>query len=321
MLRCGSLQGDTDIDLALAFVEEELRRAPHRQWLSGSAAQAQCVATGSLQNSPLSSTVAMAVAGVSASVNALTTSINTANTAFLTQTNAFVGSPANPQPGQEGGGVWVRSVAGHLSTSTTSITENISFGAPVTANITCDTRTREDFAGVQIGSDFARLNLNGWNLHFGSTAGYLNVNTQDTTPPGLNPGPPAFRDNLQIPFVGAYAAASYGGLLVDGQIRGNFFENEVSDGNHGLLGQHFNARGISLTGNVAYSQNLGSGWFVEPSAGIVWSRTQADPLNVPGTMVLAGGPGPGGVPIPPWLLSVNGIESTLGIWPREGSCV
>jgi opacity protein-like surface antigen len=279
---------------------------------SGSAAQAQCAATGSLQNSPLGPTVAMAVAGVSASVNALATSINTANTAFLTQTSAFIGSPANPQPGQEDGGVWARGVGGHLSTSTTSTTGNISFGAPVPANITCDTRTREDFAGVQIGSDLARLNLNGWNLHVGSTAGYLGANTQDATPPGLNPGPSTFRDNLQIPFVGAYAAASYGGLLVDGQIRGNFFENEVSDGNHGLWGQHFNARGISLTGNAAYNQNLGSGWFVEPSAGIVWSRTQVDSLNVPGTMVLASGPGPSGVLIPPWLLNVNDIESTLG---------
>jgi hypothetical protein len=76
--------------------------------------------------------------------------------------------------------------------------------------------------------------------------GYLGANTQDGTAPGLNPGPPTFRDNLQIPFVGAYAAASYGGFLIDGQVRGDFFENNVSDDNHGLLGQHFNARGISL---------------------------------------------------------------------------
>src|SRR5262249_13843306 len=163
------------------------------------------------------------------------------------------------------------------------------FGGPVAANITCDTRTREYFAGVQVGGDFAKLNLNGWNLHLGSTAGYMGTNTQDGTQPGLNPGPPTFRDNLQIPFVVAYAAPSHGGFLVDGQIRGNFFENEVSDSNHGLFGQHFNARGISLTGNVAYNQNLGAGWFVEPSAGILWSRTQVDSLNVPGTMVLASG--------------------------------
>jgi opacity protein-like surface antigen len=284
---------------------------------SASAARAQCTGSGALappppgQLSP-ASTVAMAVAGVSSSVNALITSINIANTAFLTQSSAFIGSPANPQPDQEGGGVWVRGVGGHLSTSTTSTTGNISFGGPVPGGITCNTHTREDFAGVQIGTDFARLNLNGWNLHVGSTVGYLGANTQDATPPGLNPGPPTFHDSLQIPFVGAYAAASYGGFLVDGQVRGDFFENQVSDDNHGLFGQHFNAHGISLTGNVAYNQNLGNGWFVEPSAGIIWSRTQVDPLNVPGTMVLASGAGPSGVLIPPWLLTINDIESTLG---------
>jgi opacity protein-like surface antigen len=280
---------------------------------SGAAAQAQCTGGGSLATTPLvNSTVAMAVAGVSASVSALTTSINSVNTAFLTQSSAFIGSPANPQPDQEGGGVWARGVGGHLSTSTTATAGNISF-AGLQGSITCNTRTLEDFAGVQIGTDFARLNVNGWNLHLGSTVGYLGAKTQDNTPAGvLNLGPPTFHDNLQIPFTGVYAAASYGGFLIDGQVRGDFYQNEVSDENHGLSGQHFNARGISLTGNVAYNQKLGNQWFVEPSAGIVWSRTSVDSLNVPGTMVLAGGAGPSGVLIPPWLLTVNDIESTLG---------
>src|SRR6516162_10413951 len=111
--------------------------------VSSSAAQAQCAATGSLAGSPLSPTVAMAVAGVSASVNALVTSINSVNTAFLTQSSAFIGSPPNPQPDQEGGGVWTRGVGGHVSTSTTSTTGNISFGGPVPGGITCNTRTLE----------------------------------------------------------------------------------------------------------------------------------------------------------------------------------
>src|SRR5215470_6101436 len=279
---------------------------------SASAAQAQCVGGGALASpNGLDKTVAMAVAGVSSSVNALVTSINTANTAFLTQSSAFIGSPANPQPDQEGGGVWARGVGGHLTTSTTSTTTpNISFGGTVPGGINCNTRTVEDFAGVQIGTDVARLNLNGWNVHIGSTIGYLGAKTQDNTPAGLNPGPPTFRDNLQIPFVGAYAAASYGNFLVDGQVRGDFFQNEVSDENHGLSGQHFNARGISLTGNVAYNQKLGNQWFIEPSAGIIWSRTQVDSSHVPGTGITGTPIGPGFVP--PWVLTVNDIESTLG---------
>src|SRR6266446_1748949 len=173
---------------------------------SGSAAQAQCTVSGLTDLSKVAGGVVanagvMAVTNVSASVGALISSINTANTAFLTQSSAFIGSPANPQPDQEGGGVWARGVGGHLSTSTTSTTGNISFGGPVPGGITCNTRTVEDFAGVQIGTDFARLNVNGWNLHLGSTVGYLGAKTHDATPAGLNPGPQTFLDNLQIPFV------------------------------------------------------------------------------------------------------------------------
>jgi len=77
-------------------------------------------------------------------------------------------------------------------------------------------------------------------------------------------------------------------------------------GYYAMAGQGFDARGISLNANVGYNYNLGNRWFVEPSAGIIWSRTQVDQMNVPGTIVT----GLGGVP--PWVLTVKDIESTLG---------
>jgi opacity protein-like surface antigen len=140
------------------------------------------------------------------------------------------------------------------------------------------------------------------------TIGYFGSNVKDGTP-DLNPLT-SFRVTLQIPFVGIYGAASYGGFLVDGQVRGDFFQNSVSDDNHGLAGQHFDARGVSVSGDVAYNQQLGNKWFVEPSAGIIWSRTHVDSLNVPGTGVLGMPVGPGFVP--PWVLTVNDIDSALG---------
>lgn len=289
--------------------------------LSDSAAQAQCTPVG-LNTTPLGPVVTqaagMAVANVSASVGALVSSINSVDTVFFTQSSAFIGSPANPEPDEQGGGVWARGVGGHLTYGTTATAGNISFGGPVSGNITCNTRTMEDFGGVQLGTDIARLNVNGWNLHGGLTIGYLGSNVKDGTP-DLNP-PTSFRDNLQIPFVGIYGAASYGSFLVDGQVRGDFFQNEVSDDNHGLAGQRFDARGISVSGNVAYNQQLGDKWFVEPSAGIIWSRTHVDSLNVPGTGVLGTPIGPGFVP--PWVLTVNDIESTLGrLSARVGTTV
>jgi opacity protein-like surface antigen len=280
--------------------------------ISGAAAQAQCTAVGLeglSKNAPVVAQAAdMAIANVSASVGALVTSINSVNTAFLAQSSAFITSPANPLPDQEGGGVWARGVGGHLRSNTTATAGNINFGAPQQGSITCNTRTLEDFAGVQLGTDIARLNINGWNLHAGTTIGYLGSKTRDGTP-GLDP-PASFRDSLQIPFVGVYGAASYGGFLVDGQVRGDFFQNEVSDDNHGIAGQRFDARGMSLTGNVAYHHDIENHWFIEPSAGIIWSKTHVDSLNVPGTGVLGTPVGPGFVP--PWALTINDIESTLG---------
>jgi len=273
---------------------------------SATTAQAQCTAVGLTTPPPLVTKAAIAaVAGVSASVGSLVSSINSANTVFLTQSTAFIGSPADPEPDQQGGGVWARGVGGHVATNTVATAGNIMFGGPANGVITCNTRTLEDFAGVQIGADIAKLNVNGWNLHAGSTIGYLGSNTQDATPAGLNP-PASFRDGFQVPFVGLYAAASNGGFLIDGQVREYFYQNDVSDNNHGLSGQEFDARGISLTADVAYNQNLGNNWFVEPSAGIIWSRTHVDQLNVPGTLVYGSGV------VPPWVLSVNDIESTLG---------
>jgi opacity protein-like surface antigen len=288
---------------------------------SGSAAQAQCTPVG-LNTTPLGPVVtqaaSMAVANVAASVGALVSAINSVDTVFLTQSSAFIGSPPNPQPDQQGGGVWARGVGGHLTYGTTATAGNIGFGGPVSGSIICDTRTLEDFSGVQLGTDIARLNVNGWNLHGGLTIGYLGSNVKDGTP-DLNP-PTSFRDSLQIPFVGIYGAASYGGFLVDGLVRGDFFQNEVSDDNHGLAGQRFDARGISVSGNVAYNQQVGDKWFVEPSAGIIWSRTYVDSLNVPGTGVLGTPVGPGFVP--PWVLTVNDIESTLGrLSARVGTTV
>jgi outer membrane autotransporter protein len=273
---------------------------------SASAAHAQCTSVGlTTPPPPVTQATVAAVAGVSAYVGGLVSSIHSANTAFLSQSSAFIGSPANPRPDQPGGGAWARGVGGHLTFGTTATAGNINFGGPVAGSVTCNTRTVGDFAGVQVGADIARLNVNGWNLHAGSTIGYLGSKTRDATPSGLNP-PASFRDSLQIPFAGVYVAASNGGFLVDLQLRGNFYQNEVSDNNHGLSGQRFDARGVSLTGNVGYNYSLGNNWFIEPSAGFVWSRTQVDPMNVPGTIVVSQGG------IPPWTLMINDIDSTLG---------
>jgi opacity protein-like surface antigen len=277
--------------------------------------QAQCVSSGPAATSPGMAPWTGAIASGSASVAALVSSINSVNTAFLTQSNAFIGSPPNPQPDQQGGGVWTRSVGGHVDYGASATASNINLNGPLPGGVTCNTRSAEDFIGVQVGADIARLNANGWNLHAGVTTGFLGSTTRDATPQGPNP-PGSFSNTLQVPFVGLYGAASYGSFLFDAQVRGDFYQNEVSDNSHGLYEQHSGAHGISVSGNVAYQHNLGNQWFIEPSAGLIWSRTHVDPLNFPGSLVFGTGA------LPPWILTVNDIDSTLGRFSlRAGTTV
>jgi len=280
----------------------------------GSAAQAQCSATGTAAT-PAVATWTSAVASSSSSVTTLVASINAVNNVFLTQSQAFVGTPPDPAPDQQGGGVWARGAGGHFTYDTATTVGNLNLDGPQKGTVGCSNRARQDIGGVQVGSDFARLNVNGWNLHAGLTAGFLETQNQDATYQGLN-APGSFHSNLQVPFAGIYGAASFGGWLVDGQVRGGFYSSQVSDTVQGLAGQRTGARGISISGDVAYRHDLGGQWFIEPSAGFVWARTDVDSLNFPGTIVAVTGS------VPPWTLAVNGIDTDLGrLSTRVGTTV
>jgi opacity protein-like surface antigen len=264
------------------------------------AAQAQCVATGDLAVFATANLTPIASGG---SVNSLVSVLNTTGTAFLNQTNAFIGAPGNPQPNQAGGGVWARGVGGRFDTDSTGTAGNISFGGiPLNGNITCNTTTRTEFTGYQAGADLARLNVGGWNLHGGVTVGYVESDARDITPGG------SFSGNFQVPFAGLYGAATYGGFYVDAQIRGDFYQSNISDAASGVFNQNFDARGIAFSANIGYNHAFSNGWFVEPSAGIVWSRVEVDPFNVSGTFILANS-----VDVaPPATIAINDIESLLG---------
>ena len=258
--------------------------------------------------------------GTGSTLSALTSTINTVNTAFLTQTTAFVSAPGNPQPDQQGAGVWARGIGGTVETSTTStgILTAPAGAVPATGTQTCHTTTRQDYAGYQVGHDISILNGGGTgaNWHWGVTAGYMEARTKDITPAGsfINPTFGAFNtpagrlnEESQVPFAGIYTAFTKGGFFLDGQARWDFYQNTLRDPNNGLLGQELDARGFSLTGNTGYNMQLGSGWFLEPSGGVVFSRVQVDPLKVPGLQQTNG----------PFFfargtVAVDDIESVLG---------
>jgi opacity protein-like surface antigen len=270
------------------------------------------------QSAPVSVLVPL---GAGSSLSALTSTINTINTAYLTTTSAFVSAPGGTAADQQGGGAWGRTIVGTVDTNTSS-TGTLSLpGGGATGTQNCNTTTRQDYWGYQVGHDISVLNggNTGANWHFGVTAGYFEAKTKDITPAGsytnanfpgetFNTPAGSFSADTQVPFVGIYTAFTKGGLFLDGQARWDWIQNSLSDPNNGLFGQQLDAQAFSLTGNAGYNIPVHNNWFIEPSAGVVWSRVSIDPLNVAGALQTA-------APFFPYArgtVNIDDVDSVLG---------
>ena len=128
--------------------------------------------------------------------------------------------------------------------------------------------------GVQVGADVARLNFggSGGTLHVGLTSGQVETSALTNSS--------STNIDFQVPFFGLYASLTYGNFFADAQIRGNFLEGSLTDNQNAVFGEKVNGRGFTVSSNIGYNYKLPGDWFIEPSAGVNWSRTFVDPLNV-----------------------------------------
>jgi opacity protein-like surface antigen len=177
-----------------------------------------------------------------------------------------------------------------------SNTNSVVFGAgggptpPASGLVPCFQKVDVNFAGVQFGRDIAELNLGGWNLHLGATAGYLGTKgnlvgggfsfTDPANPFGAVAGGGPFNSTTQIPFIGVYGAATYNGFSVDALLRTEYYQTSLNAPGANIFNQNINAQGISFSSSMAYQWQVpNSNWFIEPSAGIIISRVKVDPFN------------------------------------------
>jgi outer membrane autotransporter protein len=296
---------------------------------AASAAQAQNCATTPTSLVPNLAALGSGPASVSAMIGA---TITTSNTAFLLQSTVFVGSPPNPAADQQGGGIWVRGVGGQVDMkSSTSSAATASFPAGAAGAVACSQRVNESFGGVQFGSDLARLNINGWNIHLGTTAGILEargslvqgaVSFVDPAT-GLTVGGGPFTSTTEIPFFGGYAAATYGGFSIDALLRADYYQTNMSAPGAFLFGQSIDAHSLAFTSSAAYQWQVpNSKWFIEPSAGIIISRTKVDPFNFTGTGSPPGSPGSIFGDNLSETLRLNDIQSEIGrVGVRVGTSI
>jgi len=266
--------------------------------------------------------------GISATA-ALAASITAANTAFLTQSTAFVSAQPNPQPGDDGGGVWTRGVGGELnlkSSSSINATASVASVPPATSSgsTTCAAKFSESFGGFQVGQDVAKLNIgDGWNIHLGTTAGAIESsgNIVGGSPAGGLGGSPLvqvpFSSTAQSPFVGTYLVATRGNFFVDGLVRYDNYDTNLNSPGSAIFNQRIDAHGYSASVSAGYNYHLpDSNWFVEPSAGLIVSRTTVDPLSVTNPAFGAGIQGFSGT------AQINAITSDIGrVGLRVGTTV
>jgi opacity protein-like surface antigen len=249
---------------------------------------------------------------VGATVGSIIGATSALNSSILGQGgSAFVSAPPDPLPDQEGGGVWTRGAGGNLTTAhsiSTSLADvpllpNGPFEGPLTT-ANCSLELKQTYAGMQAGADFARLNLGGGgtNIHFGLTGGYSELWSSDADG--------GFSGSFRVPYLGLYAVLTSGNFFADFQVRGEFYQNRINDAGAGIFNQKFNATGSTIAGNVGYQFKLSNSWFLEPSAGLLYSKTDVDDINVAGTILLPSVPLANGV----WAttMHIGNIDSLLG---------
>jgi hypothetical protein len=199
------------------------------------------------------------------SLNAAALVIGTVNTAFLPSGSAFLSSPPNSGPDQQGGGVWTRTVGGTLTTKADSnfsasftVTPPAGASFPLSFTTSCRASLKQDFAGFEAGHDIAVLNAGSFDWHFGALAGYVGVKAST---PSQAPGTAAQSGTIGAPSAGLYAVLSKGNFSADVQTR--LYELDMDS-----VGARFDAHGYSLAGNMSYRFDLPGNWNFEPSVGL-----------------------------------------------------
>ena len=245
-----------------------------------------------------------------AAANAIAGTLTATNTAFLTQSTSFVSAPGNAAPNSEGGGIWVRGVGGDLSiksASTVNAGVSVQGGGSVFGAGGCNSKFQQTFGGFQLGQDISRLNFGDWNVHIGSTAGLIETKGNIA---GGNLMGGTFNSTTQAPFVGTYAAATHGGFFIDGMARLDYYETNLDSPSINVFQQNLDAHGVALIGSLGYNWKVpNSNWFIEPSAGVIWSRTTVDPFNTSNPVTAAEGYNPGNFQ---GTAQIGTINSTIG---------
>jgi len=191
------------------------------------------------------------------------------STGFFQNASAFIAEPAKPEPNQWNGGPWVRFADGRNDINVQTSAQNPNGVAHAASSI------RAKFSGFQTGVDLGLANIenSGWNTHLGVTSGQVVLGTSDLI--GLN-----ISSSVQVPFIGIYGAVTGHNFFADFQVRGDFYNIQVSNPAAFLRGAGLHGGALAVNGSAGYRIDLPESWFVEPSIAFLYSQLKVDSLRV-----------------------------------------
>lgn len=172
---------------------------------------------------------------------------------------------------QMAGGPWVRASSGVTSiSSTATISSN---GAVFDQSAS---RQRVQFSGVQAGADSGWLNPggNGVNAHAGITGGQISAQADEQLST-------ASQVRFEVPFVGVYAVVTKGALSTDITYRHSWYDMRVTNPVAQLNGAALKGQSDNVNASLSYTIGLPAHLFIEPTAGLSYTRSTFDQLAVP----------------------------------------
>ena len=131
-------------------------------------------------------------------------------------------------------------------------------------------------------------------MHLGTTAGYLGSKENDNN---------GFSNTIQVPFIGTYLVATKGRFFADLMVREDFYNINLNNPGLSFFGQPVGAHGYSISTSAGYNFDAGQGWFIEPSAGFIYSKTSVDRFISGGVSTALN---------IPTAINTNDIESEIG---------
>ncbi|MBC8129308.1 MAG: autotransporter domain-containing protein, partial [Rhizobiaceae bacterium] len=182
--------------------------------------------------------------------------------------SSFVSAPIQPEANATGYSPWIRAIGGTVTSSAGSFVVN-----PDGSSDSSDAKIGLDYAGVQMGFDIGRFNINdsSWNVNVGVTGGYNAGNAEQQ---GV-----ANDTDFTTSFIGTYVTVSRESFFAEIQARYDYTEFDILAPTFGENELEANSKRFSINSSAGYSFEIAEDANVTPTVGLSYANTDTSSIN------------------------------------------